>query len=103
MNISLKSLFFDICYFNPFQLVASLKDECAKRMNVQFTQFTPVSVRKQVVAGVMYYVKVDAGDNGFYELKMYVSFTVHAGDAIQRSSWSKPWEKLTKLLDVKQL
>lgn len=51
----------------------------------------------------MYYVKVDAGDNGFYELKMYVSFTVHAGDAIQRSSWSKPWEKLTKLLDVKQL
>lgn len=72
-------------------------------MNVQFTQFTPVSVRKQVVAGVMYYVKVDAGDNGFYELKMYVFFSMPDWDAIQRSSWSKPWEKLTKLLDVKQL
>eukprot|EP01111_Echinosteliopsis_oligospora_P015105 TRINITY_DN585_c0_g1_i1.p1 TRINITY_DN585_c0_g1~~TRINITY_DN585_c0_g1_i1.p1 ORF type:complete len:115 (-),score=23.47 TRINITY_DN585_c0_g1_i1:98-442(-) len=45
------------------------------RTRATFAQFVPISYASQVVAGVNYFVKVDAGNGQFVHLRIYKGFS----------------------------
>ena len=55
------------------QLVAQYKSSAEQLLGRTFSKWEAVSMRTQVVAGVNYFVKVDAGDE-FVHLRIYAHF-----------------------------
>ena len=52
-------------------MVCSLQDQVIAQLGAAITHFTPVAVRKQVVAGTNYWVKVQVGESNFIHVKIF--------------------------------
>lgn len=56
---------------DEFAMVCSLQDAVVAQLGAAVTHFTPVAVRKQVVAGTNYWVKVQVGESNFIHVKIF--------------------------------
>jgi len=56
---------------DEFAMVCSLQDQVVAQHGSAVTHFTPVAVRKQVVAGTNYWVKVQVGEGNYIHVKIF--------------------------------
>ena len=54
-----------------FQMVCSLQDEIVHQLGSAVTHFTPVAVRKQVVAGTNFWIKIQVGEGTYIHVKIF--------------------------------
>merc|ERR1719428_2178967 len=52
------------------EIVAGLKSKVEEKLEKTFGTFTPIKYTTQVVAGIIYQVKVDVGDNKYVHAKI---------------------------------
>ena len=53
------------------QMVIGLQHHAQEHCGRQFAHFHPVEIKKQVVAGTNYWVKVNVGDDKFIHVKIF--------------------------------
>lgn len=54
-----------------FQMVIGLQHHVQERAGREFAHFHPVAIKKQVVAGMNYLVKVQVSDDHYIHVKIY--------------------------------
>ena len=54
-----------------YAMVCSLQDQVITQLGSAVTHFTPVAVRKQVVAGINYWFKVQVGESNYIHVKIF--------------------------------
>lgn len=54
-----------------FQWICSLQDQIVQQFGSAVTHFTPIAVKKQVVAGINYWVKIQVGESNFIHVKIF--------------------------------
>ncbi|KAK8801183.1 hypothetical protein WA158_001953 [Blastocystis sp. Blastoise] len=53
------------------KICETVKSQAISSINQEVTKFEPVSASVQVVAGAMYRIKVDVGNNNYYIIKVW--------------------------------
>jgi cystatin-A/B len=56
---------------DEFAMVCSLQDQVVAQLGSAVTHFTPLAVRKQVVAGTNFWVKIQVGEGNFIHVKIF--------------------------------
>ena len=54
-----------------FQMVCSLQDQVHHHLGRTTSHFTPIASKKQVVAGLNYFVKVQVGEDAYVHVKIF--------------------------------
>lgn len=54
-----------------YHLAVSLKEAAEATLGQTLEHFVPIKIRKQVVAGMNYWVKVQVGEGAFIHIKIY--------------------------------
>ena len=65
-----------------FAMIQSLQDQVVAHLGSAITHFTPIASKKQVVAGMNYWVKIQTGDAAYIHVKIFKPLP-HTGQPAQ--------------------